>query len=186
MMTRTPSPEKLAELEARMVKLRLYNTEPEKRYNGDGPIDSNIIEGVAALNALGIMTTASCGGHIDKFLSFPMLQGILVDREKDSVQRAKVIALLDEFNIGRDEQFALNLNKITPQGFRIESAITETGDDESTQLFYGMSEEHQKLMGGFVPFLEPMGRGRVAELVGRSQQEFIDFTEFLKQKYFAS
>lgn len=180
------SEDKVKQFEQLVAKYRLYNMEPEKRYGGDGPVDENIVEAVAALNALGITTTASCGGHIDKSLGAPMLQGILEDAEKDSMQRAKVVELMNEFNSGRDEDYKLILNNITSLGFRIENAISDKVDKDAEVLFCAMSEEDQKLTLGYVEHYEPEGRARVEKIVIHCQKEFADFTQFLKEKYFSS
>ncbi len=179
------SNDKVKHFEQLVAKYRTYKSKPEERIGGDGPVDDNIVEAVAALNALGIETTASCGGHIDKSLGTPMLQGILCEPGKDRVQRTKVLALMDEFNVGRDENYKLILNKITPEGFRIENAICEEVDREAEKLFYAMSKEDQD-RDNFVQHYEPVGRARVEKLVWRGQKEFADFTEFLKRKYFSS
>ena len=169
------------------AELAAYGTKTEGRPpHEDVPIDPGIREAVAGLNALGIMTTASCGGHTDKSLSFPMLQGILENEETDITQRIRIQELLDEFNAGRGDEYKLALHSEVTSGYRIESAVTEKGSQEVYRLFALLSKEDQEREKEWVEHLENDGREQVIKLVSGAQVEFADFTKFLKQKYFSA
>ena len=157
------------------AELSAYGTKTEGRPpHEDVPIDPDIVEAVAGLNALGIKTTASCAGHTDESLSFPMLQGILVDDEADITQRIRIEELLDEFNVGRTDEYKLALHSDVTSGYRIESSVTEKGAQEVYRLFALMTEEDQAREKDWVEHLENDGREQVTKLINGAQAEFAE------------
>lgn len=134
----------------------------------DVPVDEEIKECLAAMNVLGMQTTASCGGHPeDEGLGFPMVQGILendIDGSRSS--REAVQLLLDEFNVERSTPFILYLHPEVTDGFRIESMASAEGERMMVENEEGYDGEKMKSM--------KLG----------AQKEFQAFTEFLKRKTF--
>lgn len=158
--------EKRRKWESVMAELNIYGS----REGDDVPIDEGIKECIAALNLLGMPTTASCGGHPeDEGLGFPMVQGILEHGldETNRASREQAESLVDEFNAGRSTPFTLRLHPDVTNGFRIESVVSEEGEQ--------MMIENE----------EGYDRKKMKALKLGAQAEFHAFTEFLKQKTFA-
>ncbi len=138
------------------------------REGEDVPIDEEVKECVAALNVLGMQTTASCGGHPEKDgLGFPVVQGILEKYpDENHSPREKVQALIDEFNSGRTTPFTMRLHPEVIDGFRIESIVSEEGERMMAKNESGYDRQKMK------------------ELILGAQAEFHAFADFLKQKIF--
>jgi hypothetical protein len=156
--------EKKRKWESIMAELNIYGS----REGDDVPIDEGIKECIAALNMLGMPTTASCAGHPeDEGLGFPMVQGILEndpDTNRTSHEQAK--SLVEEFNAGRSTPFTLHLHPDVINGFRIESIVGEEGEQMMVENEKGYDREKMRALG--------LG----------AQAEFQAFTEFLKGKTF--
>ena len=146
-----------------------------KKEGEDVPIDQGIKESVAALNLMGIPTTASCSGRPEDHPrehkgGFPMLQGILEDDPKGNHSaRESIERLLEEFNEDRSTEFTLQLNPYVSDGYRIESIVGTTDD----------GGEHVEVEGE-----DNRKQEDTEELRLGAQKEIEDFTEFLKERYY--
>src|SRR6266511_1734638 len=108
------------------------------------PLDDEIVDTVVALQMLGIHTTASCSGHIDRVTGGPYV-----------VFSAPEANPLEEFYVNRPVKYMnrLIITRVGPEGSKLKCQGAEMShllDDQGRQ---SLLAEHQAEMRAFTDYL---------------------------------